>query len=156
MKEPFGYTIFCDDIRDEIFNKKTFVGVYQNELVIPGPFPFLLPTFGFSISYIEPMGWPAEQVQLKVTCPGQDDEQVVIDADIPTGGSASEHSSLEEISDKFRAHIMNFKISPLVIFKEGPLKVRAYAGGREIRLGSLNVRIVDDGEREKFGWPPLE
>jgi hypothetical protein len=46
MKEPYGVTIFCDDVRDELFNKKTLIGVYTGELLIGGEFPALLPTFG--------------------------------------------------------------------------------------------------------------
>ena len=46
MNEPFGCTIFCDDIRTELFNKVSLMGVYGFELLLFGDFPAVLPKLG--------------------------------------------------------------------------------------------------------------
>lgn len=152
MKEPFGYTVFCDDIRDEVSNKKTFVGVYLGELLTPS-FPLVLPTFGLAISYLEPIEWPVDRVQIKVLIPGQEDgDEAIIDADITSDRPASPFGNEPSLPGRLRAHHMHFRLSPVVIFKEGLIKVRAYLPSREVRLGSLNVRLVRDSERVELGW----
>lgn len=50
-KQPkFEYSIICDDIRQEIGNKLTFVGVYQNFIIVP-KIPFNFPKLCFFIQY---------------------------------------------------------------------------------------------------------
>ena len=66
MIEPYGTTVFCDDIRDEVSGKRTYIGVYPNEMLVNGDFPLLLPTFGFALTYLEPLDWPVEKVTIKI------------------------------------------------------------------------------------------
>lgn len=33
-------TIVCDDVRIEVGNKISYMGIYRNEIIINGPFPF--------------------------------------------------------------------------------------------------------------------
>lgn len=50
-KQPkFEYTIICDDIRQEIGNKLTFVGTYQN-LIIVSKLPYTFPKLCFFVQY---------------------------------------------------------------------------------------------------------
>ena len=44
MDKLSAYVIFCDDLRQEVGDKKTFVGVYNEELYIPC-LPTLIPKF---------------------------------------------------------------------------------------------------------------
>jgi len=50
-KQPkYEYTIICDDIRQEIGNKLTFVGTYQ-DLIIISKLPYIFPKLCFFVQY---------------------------------------------------------------------------------------------------------
>ena len=50
-KQPkYEYTIICDDIRQEFGNKLTFVGTYQN-LIIVSKLPYIFPKLCFFVQY---------------------------------------------------------------------------------------------------------
>lgn len=52
-KQPkFEYAIICDDIRQEIGNKLTFVGVYQDQIIV-SRLPFTFPKLCFFIQYAD-------------------------------------------------------------------------------------------------------
>jgi hypothetical protein len=52
-KQPkLEYAIICDDIRQEIGNKLTFVGVYQDQIIVPS-FPFTFAKLCFFIQYTD-------------------------------------------------------------------------------------------------------
>ena len=53
---PFGYTIFCDDVRNEINGKVTLVGVYAGDVIVLGTLPVTLPKLGLSVNYHEKLG----------------------------------------------------------------------------------------------------
>ena len=152
MSRPYGTTIFCDDIRDEVSGKKTYVGVYFNELVISGILPVVLPTFGLAITYLEPLSDPVLPVNIKVFVPGPSDEgELAAEVELPIDRFDAIEKVQQDPSAHYRAHIMHFKISPFMIAHEGYVKVRAYIGDEEIRLGSLKVRIANDAEKETLG-----
>jgi hypothetical protein len=50
-KQPkFEYSIICDDIRQEVGNKLTFVGVYQDQIFV-SQIPYVFPKLCFFIQY---------------------------------------------------------------------------------------------------------
>ena len=50
-KQPkFEYSIICDDIRQEIGNKLTFVGTYQDLIIVP-KLPYTFPKLCFFVQY---------------------------------------------------------------------------------------------------------
>lgn len=151
--KPHGTTIFCDDIRDEVGGKKTYVGVYLHDLVISGPLPALIPSFGFVISYLEPVNFPKKDISIKVFVPDADGkDSVLLDAQIPEGRPDVNDKLSDGSPIEYRVHLGCFKVSPLIIASEGRIKVRAYSDGKEIKLGTLGVRLAKADELEKFGW----
>lgn len=153
MTGPYGTTVFCDDIRDEVSGKKTYVGVYFNEMVLPGPCPYLIPQFALAITYLEPLSDPVEPVTLRVFVPGENnDSEVAADIVLPVDRVDTLDEGNKDPLNEYRAHIFHFKISPFLIAREGHVKVRAYIGEREIRLGSLKLRVATDQERASMHW----
>src|SRR5215467_682878 len=71
-KEPIGYTLFCDDIRLEVGNKVTLVGIYTTGMVVPQSFPITLPKFCLWINYQEPMDATWREIKFQVLAPGQE------------------------------------------------------------------------------------
>lgn len=49
MPEPTGIAIFCDDIREEVGGKTSYMGVYNGEMIIPTEAPTVLPKFCVSV-----------------------------------------------------------------------------------------------------------
>ncbi len=49
-KPKFEYAIICDDIRQEISNKVSYIGIYGKDIFV-SKIPFTFPKLCFSISY---------------------------------------------------------------------------------------------------------
>lgn len=133
---PYGVTIFCDDIRDEVAGKKTYVGIYNQSLITAGDLPAILPQFAFSIHYYEPLEMEDEAVTIRVFLPGDDKPSAEFPLDLP---SARKQARKDPDSNIVGA-ILSFKVAPLVLQCEGRIRVRAYRSGEEIRLGTLLVQ----------------
>lgn len=49
--DAYGYTVFCDDIRVEVGNKFTFVGVYPGQFVLyADALPVAIPKLAMSVN----------------------------------------------------------------------------------------------------------
>src|SRR5260221_12989855 len=82
MIEPTGFTIFCDDIREEVNGKVSLIGCYGADLRILGnQFPILLPKLGFHITVRVPSDGPNLPLKIMIYFPGQPDDQPVLTAD---------------------------------------------------------------------------
>jgi hypothetical protein len=151
MSKPYGTTIFCDDIRDETTGKKTYVGVYPQDMVVSGPFPALIPQFALAVTYLEPLSMEISPVTIKIFVPSEDGKgQLAAEIDLPLSRESEQYNKDHDPLAQFRATLMAFKISPLVVVKEGYIKVRAYFGEEEIRLGSMRIRLPHDREKVVF------
>ena len=137
---PYGFTIFCDDLRQESSGKLIFIGVYTNELIIFGAAPTLLPTFAAFINYVERPGESTDPVKLRMFIPGMAEPFADIDLDVVAMRNTPKPPHIEG-DDSFIRMFVPLKFSPLPIHEEGLIKVRAYRGDDEIRLGTIMVRF---------------
>src|SRR5438445_2168364 len=81
--EPYGFSVFCDDIRAEVGGKASFIGVYNSIMFMPS-FPAVLPKFGIIIFFNEPAEMIRTRdftVNINVFLPGQDEP--IFTGDIP-------------------------------------------------------------------------
>ncbi len=149
-REPadvFGFTVFCDDIRNETGGKQSYIGVYSGRLLIHGDFPFTLPKFGFAITYVQRKDVFQPKVQLHIYLPGDADDtptmvsEVGEDAGLAGAAAARAEAEILKQTDQTRFISMraNFTIAPLVIAQAGNIKVRAVRGDELIRMGSLQI-----------------
>jgi hypothetical protein len=135
---PSGHTIFCDDIRHEVTGKVTFVGTYTNFLYIIGTLPVALPKLCLGVVYREEKE-SLEPITIKVFMPGEgDDDQPAIEARMEPQAEFLPPPT-EEFT--FREARMFFEIPNVIIEQEGRIRVRAYRGDDEIRLGALTVEL---------------
>ncbi len=140
MSGEYGTTIFCEDIRDEVGGKKTYVGVFGAEMVVGAPLPAMIPQFAFAVTLLEPITSANGPLNFKIFLPGDNGDEVVLDIEAPIERHDVAKSTEIDPAAEFVCTLMAFKISPLVISNEGYIRVRAYKEGREIRLGSIKVR----------------
>ncbi|MGE5562403.1 MAG: DUF6941 family protein [Bacillota bacterium] len=135
----YGTTIFCDDIREEIGGKKTFVGCYLDRLVAHQPFPIIVPVFALQITFVEPLSEANEELLIRVfMTPDVGEELAIIDANIPADRQ-QQVAQNESDPGEFLSSVMSLRASPLRLEGPGTLKVRAYRGDEEFRLGSLKI-----------------
>src|ERR1700732_4431798 len=78
----FGTTIFCDDIRQEIGGKITFIGSYGTEMVVQGVFPAVLAKFAFGITFMQRRSVFEPKIGLRIFMPGDADDAPSITADM--------------------------------------------------------------------------
>jgi hypothetical protein len=129
----FGYTVFCDDIRNEVGGKVTYVGAYLSNLLVHSEYPVTLPKFCFAITIYEPHDDLADKAELKIYLPSDPDDKpsIVGDLDFP---------KLEQPQDgKFRIFRAHLVFAPVILQSDGWLRVRAERKGITMKLGSLRV-----------------
>jgi hypothetical protein len=148
ISSPSGYTTFCDDIRQEVGNKLSMVGVYTNGMLTPEPFPVVLPKFCMFVTYVEVKGTETEPVNFSIYLPGDEDEkpsfnyilEEIMEArktapDMPIPDSVAVPSHSQSILPvKFP-----IIISPAEFRQPGFVRVHAHIGDRTYKLGSLLV-----------------
>jgi len=161
MIEPTGFTIFCDDIREEVNGKLSLIGCYGADLRIFGsPLPILLPKLGFHITIRLPTDGPNLPLKIMIYLPGQPDDQPALTADATIPDELiAEHKSqprdpkwdaLIGSEPVFRGVRQHFVLSPVAIIEEGLIRVRLLYGDTRIRAGALKVLV----EKETVTPPP--
>jgi hypothetical protein len=157
FSEPIGFTIFCDDIRQEMGGKISLIGIYSGIMFIHRPFPTTLAKFGFHIELFEPAELAAKRdfpIEISVRLPGDDEgrlfftvssdpEQVKATLDdLPWQPLTGEGPLLAQMR-------FNQIVSPFVIQEPGLIQVRAKYKDDEIKCGTLRVEAGDPDQRPK-------
>lgn len=138
---PYGYTQFCDDVRREINGKASLMGVYAGDFISYQPLPAEFLKMSLVISYLERPGESSDPVQLAVFMPGDPDNEPSFKFDTPIEEMRARAPELvESDSDPLIHAILFIDIAPLKLSCEGLIKVRAYRGDLEVRLGTLIVK----------------
>lgn len=138
---PYGYTLFCDDIRYEINGKLTLAGVYASDMIFPNDFPVTLPKLCLRISYFERPHESTDPIQVRVYVPGDPADMPSFKVDIPREQiNALPIPTPEPDLEQMIAIIFHMEAAGMVIKEPGAIRVRAYRGDTEVRLGSMTVR----------------
>lgn len=139
-----GSTIFCDDIRDEVGGKRSLIGTYNTRLFVQGEFPYLLPKFGFFITYFERPGVFEDDVIFSVYLPGDEFDKPTVTTTVPRSGfpevSAVESTDTFPGSERLFRLDVPILVSPLIIKSEGGIRVRAMCDDNMTVLGGLGVQ----------------
>ncbi|WP_143595019.1 hypothetical protein [Thioclava sp. DLFJ4-1] len=160
--EPYGTTIFCDDIRNEVNGKLTLIGCYSGDMNFTNPGPATLPTFSALVNIRIPKTTIFRSLKLHVIKEEGDQKQDILTADLdPDEEDLRRIISEAEKQDKDGTMIsltLPCRWSPLPISESGFIKVRAYLDGeKEIRLGALKVNFpkadqdIDQGSESSAG-----
>lgn len=111
-------TIFCDDVREEINNKHSFIGVYDKEIIVK-KFPTLLPKF-FIVNRIKfkKNETPPKEIFIKLTFPGGETE---VTAKIEKKKNTISQDEFVSINGEF---------SPFILESEGIIEAKIKADGK--------------------------
>jgi hypothetical protein len=136
ISTPRGYTVFCDDIRQEANGKLIYIGVYTNGLVINVDFPVTIPKLALSITYIERPGESTDPVTFYVKCPWDKEGEPTASMKVPIEDFRKQPVSVE-LEDPQAAMEIHIMLSPFEIKSAGAMTVIAERGGKEYRVGRL-------------------
>jgi hypothetical protein len=146
--EPVGFTIFCDDIREETSGKISFIGAYDTAMVIHVAFPATLPKFGFHIRIYEPANVAVERdfpIEIGIYLPGDAADEPSLSNVLPADPQAA-RTELANLPWRptgerpLLARItLNWIVSPLVLKEPGTIRVLANYKGDILRCGALQV-----------------
>jgi hypothetical protein len=149
--DVYGYTIFCDDIRQEVGGKIFFIGAYSGTMIVHIPFPATLAAFAMGITLFQRRSVFIPNIGLRVFLPGDPDDAPSIQAEIVenTEGAiaaitAAESEALHPDTrgletDRYMISHSYLKFTQLMIKQPGVVKVRAVVGEDTVRLGSMRV-----------------
>jgi hypothetical protein len=147
-----GHTIFCDDIRPELGDKFSFIGVYQSVMFIHGDYPFTIPKFGISIKYVELAGTCSHPLALKLFLLGDSKDIPTMSANInieelriqaanmASGGPQDNFDGDDQ--PKYYSLVSHFILAPMIIKQNGSIRVRAFCGDDIVKMGALRIEKV--------------
>jgi hypothetical protein len=147
--EPYGNTLFCDDIRTESSGQFSLIGVYPTGILIQTPFPAAIPKFGFSIAFMEPYELARKRdypVSINICLPGDTDP--VIRGEIPAPNiealdaaaeSVASRDGSEDIGPPSLRIVVNILMQHMTLRQPGLIRVRINYGSRTIKCGTLSV-----------------
>lgn len=134
--DPFMWATFCDDVRQEIGNKLSYLGIYGPNLIVPA-FPTTLVKLCCVFSVRVPLGKLPNTVTFRLLR----DEEVLFEADVaPTevlgtanGGSAYGADTMA-LTISSIAQLIAFPVTQRCF-----LRARAMVDGEELRGGTLEL-----------------
>jgi hypothetical protein len=141
--DRYGYSIFCDDIRNEAGGKLSFIGCYNGVIFISGQFPLVLPKLCVHTHVFSPASKPFNSLVVRCYLPGDDTPFSEEAIETPRRSEQSELvANLKTNTDAplFIVAATSLIFTPLELKSAGLLRVRALIDARqELRLGSLRI-----------------
>lgn len=138
MASTYMHAIFCDDLRHELGNKFSYMGVYSGAMFVH-EFPFTLAKLGVAFWLVDHAKEPRTELSFIVYL----DDNEIGRVDVPISETAVFQQPDEDMSgEKVRVFNAGIIISPLQIEKDCRLKARALLDGEEIKGGTLVIRAL--------------
>lgn len=124
-------TTFCDDIRHEVSNKLSYIGVYSGNLYVQA-FPVALPKLCVAIKVVTPRDKPLDSIRLRILKDDETFQEITVDE-----GQLS--ASMESLNGQIKSELKNLAqtASFVIVFSpmqlDGPctLRVRVAIGDEE-------------------------
>jgi hypothetical protein len=149
---PHGHTVFCDDVRQEVGNKITLVGVYSGTMEFSEDvqFPLIIPRLCIGIFWTEAADTSVKEIAFRVTLAELDadphsDDGILLAESIANVGEAKfvnmpDEQTLLRLRGAAVKNITSFVIlSPLPLAGPGKIRVRAFRDGEPWMAGSLRI-----------------
>lgn len=127
--------IFCDDIREEVGNKISFMGVYSADLTVP-VLPIVLNKLCIVVRAITNNSDPFESLNVSIF--QGDDSAALINTGpiaLPIVNPDSKESPLQVVQ-------LTFMLTPYQIDKETTIKVKATTEREELSGANLRIHVA--------------
>jgi hypothetical protein len=137
--QPFLLATFCDDVRQELGNKLSYLGIYGPNLVVPS-FPTTLVKLCCVFTLRIPIGSIPKSIVFKLFR----DEEVIFEADLSPADKADLLAGIS--ADNAGPHALTVtSIAQLIGFQipqRARLKTVAIVDGKELRGGALDLQAA--------------
>lgn len=135
--EPFMWATYCDDVRQEVGNKLSYLGIYQSNLIVPS-FPTTLLKLCCILNVRVPANSPPKKVLFRLLR----GDETIFEADVSQVESVDAPNRAPAAMVDPRvwtitsvAQLVNFQITEAAV-----LKSRAIVDGVELRGGALELQ----------------
>ena len=136
-----GYSIFCEDIREETEGKRSYMGVFQAVMDIPADLPVFLHKFCVAVHYSEVVEAEDKPLTLMVFLPQDSEDAPSMSVQLPDGNRLQLREEARKTGQNRIALIVPVQLTPFPVIAFGDLRVRMRRGEDEIvRLGRLTIR----------------
>lgn len=141
-RNAWGFSLFCDDLREEIGGKISLMGIYDRDLFFQAETPITFPRFVIFVRYFEIVGAFSDDLALSVFLPGDEADRPTISLRLNRPDVRPSETSLAFSDDGEPVLSISVPVllSPWEIRCEGAVKVRMRCGDVVTRLGELQVR----------------
>lgn len=138
-----GHVLVCDDIREEVGGKHTYVGTYKAALICAAPFPNTLPKLCVVITLLQTLDEPRLPVTIKVFFPGDtpDEPSFMAEAELPMPELPLSDLPLNERQLMVDMHLV---FSPVSFKHAGEIWVMAERDGKKHSLRRVAVLSQSD------------
>lgn len=139
MIERHVQTIFCDDIRQEVYGKLSFIGVYSNRMYVKH-FPVTLPKLCLAVKVVTMSARPLRELVVRVL----KDEEILQEIEVDDEKLATASQRFDDLPEEQRNKRGQFAqfllvFSPLKIEQPCTLKVRVQTEDGELHGIGLKV-----------------
>ena len=154
----FLHALYCDDLREEVGNKVSLIGVYGTELLL-AKLPAVVPKFAILVTAGAPATNPFRQFECRVSL----DENILVqtkqapsDLEALTIGWDGQPED-ESPSGSGRVQLLRFvfMISPFSLPNPGILRVTATTESGVLRCPALAIREASAREVKEHKMAPL-
>jgi len=135
-------TIFCDDIRNEMGGKLSYIGVYSGRLIV-SKFPVTLPKLCLALNIVTPASQPFRSLSLSIlkneemmAQPILDESQLAEAFEVVVTANVDVASPLSVLMAKFL-----FVFSPFIL--EDPCLLRVLVETESEELQGISLHIVE-------------
>lgn len=128
--------IYCDDIREEVGNKLSYMGVYSAELTVPVA-PVILSKLCIAVKVITDINDPFQEIEVRLL-KGEDQTELLTTGPIP---APTDTSSFDNGATRIVVQ-MHFMLAPFPIDEETILRVKATTERGELSGMGLRIRIA--------------
>lgn len=135
-------SVFCDDLRQEVGGKLTYVGVYSSALWVAA-FPTLLPKFVVAVTLIADSLPRIGEVEFTILRDAEVIAERTLDTAALTSASlAALQGGTGSDSEKVQVVTAYFAFSPFQIDAPCTLRVRATVDGVELKALGLRIDLL--------------
>ena len=149
MTERHVETLFCDDIRQEVAGKVSFIGVYSSMLFVQS-FPVVLPKLCLAVKLVSTANDQMDRIRLQVL---KDDElvreMIVDEQQLAAASDSAEDSPNEAESHGFQVTQFFVVFSPMRFEKPCTLRVRLQVDDDELPGVGLAVAKLPDDQKNR-------
>lgn len=137
----FATSIFCDDVRQEVNGKVSYMGVYHNAMFCAS-FPAQLIKLCINISITTPISEPFKSLSFKGSYEGEPLFELPLTEEQIEEALAQ---AVRQPDARFRAVQVMMVIAPMALNKPGQLKIEVEADGETVPCPGLTVLQAPDG-----------